>query len=301
MLLLTCVSATLLTYLGETQITMNVKQSIKIDGNDWDVPVVADLGDVYAGCIACSQHTLTNDGCEGVWLHWDSWGEPDMEGITVTMRQAEECDEPILETLVIRHLDGIADDSFDVMVGAWPVYSYVDNTIGDETWITTEIDLTQFEIECCGPHAIVITATGEAWQHQATYGQLGIDWIELYCEGDVLCDSVDIGNEASEEGRTMEGWGPIEPLTSGGNWGGFDISGEDCRVTWVGGEQTTDAYVWLVCDNCCESEECGVEMDLPFYLEAESTIDFCLCYELHPLIQPMEYIVYSRLIGGVAP
>jgi len=223
-----------------------------------------------------------------------------MEGIEVTMREAEGCVEPKLETLVIRHLDGIADDSFDVMVGAWPVYSYVDNEFGNEAWITTEIDLTQLGIDCCGPHAIAITATGDTWEHQTSYGQLGIDWIELYCEDDVLCDRVDIGDEISEAGRTMDGWGDIEPTTSGGNWGGFDVSGEKCRVTWAKGEQDMMAYVWLVCDNCCEAEECGIVVNTPFYLEANSEMDFCLCYELDILLEPMEYTVYSRLVKGIA-
>lgn len=46
--------------------------------------------------------------------------------------------------------------------------------------------------------------------------------------------TVDIGNPASEgqAGIGIAGWGPVEPATSGGNWGGFDVSGEDCRTTW---------------------------------------------------------------------
>lgn len=43
-----------------------------------------------------------------------------------------------------------------------------------------------------------------------------------------MYDFVDIGKLGSEAGHAMNSWGPIQPLTSGGNWGG----GEDCRVIW---------------------------------------------------------------------
>ncbi len=47
-------------------------------------------------------------------------------------------------------------------------------------------------------------------------------------------DYVDIGNPASEAGHALTGWGPIEPDTHDGNWGG--IGGESppgkCRTIW---------------------------------------------------------------------
>ncbi|RKX27972.1 MAG: hypothetical protein DRP71_17860 [Verrucomicrobia bacterium] len=47
-------------------------------------------------------------------------------------------------------------------------------------------------------------------------------------------DYVDIGNPASEAGHALTGWGPIEPDTNGGGWGG--IGGESppgkCRTIW---------------------------------------------------------------------
>jgi hypothetical protein len=44
-------------------------------------------------------------------------------------------------------------------------------------------------------------------------------------------DYVDIGDPGSEVGHLLLGWGPVEPATSGGNYGGVD----DCRVTWEPG------------------------------------------------------------------
>ena len=52
-----------------------------------------------------------------------------------------------------------------------------------------------------------------------------------------LIDKVDIGNPASEVGHALEGWGPIEPATHGGSWGG--IAPGDCRVAYHSGEPDT--------------------------------------------------------------
>jgi hypothetical protein len=48
-------------------------------------------------------------------------------------------------------------------------------------------------------------------------------------------DYVDIGELDSEVSHHLRGWGPIEPETSGGAFGGID----DCRVTWEPGAPDT--------------------------------------------------------------
>lgn len=49
----------------------------------------------------------------------------------------------------------------------------------------------------------------------------------------VLLMEIDIGNPESEAlAVSLLGWGPIEPDTHGGNWGGYGVSGEDTRVVW---------------------------------------------------------------------
>ena len=51
-----------------------------------------------------------------------------------------------------------------------------------------------------------------------------------------LADQVNIGDVVSEVGHSLLGWGPIEPATHNGGWGGFGPigvgTGENCRVTW---------------------------------------------------------------------
>ena len=94
--------------------------------------------------------------------------------------------------LVIRHLDGIADDSFNVYIvgkkGDFLVGSYTDNYIGSETWLTTTFDLTP-ALRHIG-HGNSLTVKIElvdedhtTWSAWTTYGQLAIDWMELYGNG----------------------------------------------------------------------------------------------------------------------
>ncbi len=62
-------------------------------------------------------------------------------------------------------------------------------------------------------------------------------WASGYdtCSDPVRLDYIDIGDPGSETGHKLKGWGPIEPATSLGNYGGVD----DARVTWEPGAPDT--------------------------------------------------------------
>jgi len=179
-------------------------------------------------------------------------------------------------------LDGEADDSFDVFIDDMFVYGYIDDLpINDsETWHMHSIDLFPFIMPSSGIHTVRINATGEQWSGQPTYGQVAVDTIELYnvnvtvhqgiryliyrqfavdtlplcCDTPVLCDSVDIGNQVSEAGHNLQEWGPIEPDTHGGHYGGID----DCRVTW----QSADSFRWATVDLSCDVEKHSITIGL---------------------------------------
>ena len=88
------------------------------------------------------------------------WGPTDASWASITF------DKKILWA-EIRHLDGIADDSFDVFVDGvkWGSYADVGST---ETWkITT--------FSGAPGSTLKIVATAPAWGSHGTYGQLGID------------------------------------------------------------------------------------------------------------------------------
>ena len=64
------------------------------------------------------------------------------------------------------------------------------------------------------------------------------------CENFLFTDAVDIGADDAAEndhGVLVGGWGPPEPQTHGGSWGGIAANPEDrtCRVVWEAG--STDA------------------------------------------------------------
>ncbi len=54
-------------------------------------------------------------------------------------------------------------------------------------------------------------------------------------------DWVDIGDPVSEAGHTMNSWGPIEPLNSGGAYGGID----ECRAIWSTLDDSRNATITM--------------------------------------------------------
>jgi len=286
-------SATLLTYFNKVETTMTVTQSVQLDGNNYNEKITHNIADAKAGCCYCYEHYVTNNGCEAIDLTFTEWGSPNLDGIEVMYKQ--KC---YLDELVIDVLDGIADtdDDFEVYVDSQLVYAYDDVTTGTETWITHTIDLTPYQILCFGTHTVKVDCTANTpWASHSTYGQLAVDSIALYCgEGSVLCDSVDIGDTTSEAGHNLLGWGPIEPTTSGGGYGGIT----DCRATWEPTDSSagaSGATVDLTCDFCeCNCEKPDLKM--PFTLEPEETLDFCICYKLDALLMPGTYTIHHELL-----
>lgn len=65
-----------------------------------------------------------------------------------------------------------------------------------------------------------------------------------FSKTDLLRDRVDIGDLNSESGHNLLSWGPVEPDTHGGSWGGF-LEGEKCRITYDVGGGDTDPAAYL--------------------------------------------------------
>ena len=82
--------------------------------------------------------------------------------------------------LKLRVLDGIGNDSFTVYVNSNLVETYTDLApVSDpETWNTYDISISHLNLR--GNIAVTINSTGPAWSSCPTYGQLGVDWAELY-------------------------------------------------------------------------------------------------------------------------
>lgn len=81
--------------------------------------------------------------------------------------------------LVLKVLDGLADDSFLVRVNSKKVYEYRGLKTGSEDWITHTIPLDSATRSRRRRILVVITATGPAWDHFGRYGQLAVDEARL--------------------------------------------------------------------------------------------------------------------------
>jgi len=77
--------------------------------------------------------------------------------------------------LVIRHLDGSANDSFDIYVDGVYVTNYVGGTIPGEVWVTTTFPLGAQAFT--GQATIRLVITGNyPWPSCLTYGQGAVNW-----------------------------------------------------------------------------------------------------------------------------
>jgi hypothetical protein len=88
----------------------------------------------------------------------------------------------------IRHLDGIADDSFDLFVldggGKWKEIGHYSDQGSTETWLVTTfsllLDMNDKPIRLVGPNILIkFMPTGGRWSGFDTWGQLAISRVEL--------------------------------------------------------------------------------------------------------------------------
>ena len=75
-----------------------------------------------------------------------------------------------ITALAVRHLKGLANDSFDVQVGAEVWGSVADDVSGSEVWAISSFSGTPAK-------KLTLTATDGKWSGFDTYGQVAIDWV----------------------------------------------------------------------------------------------------------------------------
>jgi len=63
-----------------------------------------------------------------------------------------------------------------------------------------------------------------------------------------LAELCDLGTAAGEAGFTLLDWGPVQPTTSGGNWGGLATDPQSydklCRTVYTGSDTTSASIVF---------------------------------------------------------
>ena len=187
----------------------------------WGPIEPATSGGAYGGIADCRPIYAPEDG--------DDWATIDLDF----------GDDPtVCKQFTISHLDGIAKDPFEVWIGGVLVFDYAGDDLTTEVWYQTTVPVC-----ISGIQTVKFVSTAEQWASWSTYGQMCFDTLEVEeCPTDcTMLDMVDIGNTTSESGHNLAGWGPIEPATSGGTYGGID----NCRPVYAPEDQTTTATVDL--------------------------------------------------------
>ncbi len=85
----------------------------------------------------------------------------------------------VITAMAVRHLKGLADDNFDVEVGAASWGSAVDDVSGSEVWAISSFMGTPGK-------KLTLTATGDPWSGFDTYGQVAMDWVVATQPGETL-------------------------------------------------------------------------------------------------------------------
>jgi hypothetical protein len=172
------------------------------------------------------------DNCRAVWAP-----EDDDDWATIDLDFGS--DPGTCKRLVIHHLDGLAKDSYEVYIGGLLVFSYTGDDLTDEIWMEATISVVMTGIQ-----TVKFVSTEEKWSGWDTYGQVCFDiiMVEECPAGCTNMDFVNIGDPVSESGHNISEWGPIEPATSGGNYGGID----NCRPIYAPEDGTDWATIDLL-------------------------------------------------------
>jgi hypothetical protein len=115
---------------------------------------------------------------------WHAAGDTSGRSATLTLDTTANSITAKARHIVLRVLDGFADDSFNVYVknpgGDWAlVYSYSDSS-DSEVWKVHDIYSFPAGKGQGTTIEIMIEATGAAWSGFGKYGQLAVDWVEVW-------------------------------------------------------------------------------------------------------------------------
>jgi len=178
-------------------------------------------GGGFGGIADCRPIYAPEDGDDWATIDLDFGGDP-----------------TTCKLFTIHHLDGHAQDTFDIYIDGVLVHSYAGDDLTTEHWY-------QLALDACftGVKTVKFVSTAPQWSGWATYGQMCFDILKVEScpTGCGLLDMVDLGDPVSEAGHGLSGWGPIEPATSGGNYGGID----NCRPAWAAEDDNDHASLDL--------------------------------------------------------
>jgi hypothetical protein len=130
------------------------------------------------------------DDCRAIWYDTGDINNPDPNWATIDLDFGSGGGNICL---AMHHLEGLADDSFEVYIGTTWVYAHADIISQQELWIWTIIPVTGYS----GIQTVKLVATGTQWSGFSTYGQVCFD--ELLVD-DCVVDA------------TPDTWGSVKSL-----------------------------------------------------------------------------------------
>jgi len=123
-------------------------------------------------------------GLGGCRLIWDSADHGDGDREATVLLHPER---GAAMGLKLYHLDGLADDSFDIYVehanGEWVYVGHYHGPARTEAWMGSFYDLSGIDFGRGKDFRVKLVATGLAWSGWSTWGQVCFDKIELYGNG----------------------------------------------------------------------------------------------------------------------
>ena len=145
--------------------SVNIGDTTSEAGHD-----LAGWSNVWSGCGWCSA-----DG--NMRLIWGDGGQTCQEADR-TASLVLNAGGMVAQSLKVHHLDGAADDGFNVYVNGDLVGTYVATPETGNPWYTTDFDISSGGYT--GSLTISLEATGAAWGGCGTYGQVAFSWLELW-------------------------------------------------------------------------------------------------------------------------
>ena len=149
----------------------------------------------------------------------NNWASVDLDAGTVCAK-----------TLWVEHLDGAADDGFNVYVNTVLVGTYADS-FPSNTWTDTEFDISLWNFT--GLLTIKFEATAPAWGGCGGYGQVAFNMIKLYGPYPVAID-IKPGSDPNSINPNEQGVLPVAILGSS-----IDVSTIDPETITLGGTGVT--------------------------------------------------------------
>lgn len=153
-----------------------------IEGVELDAINIGNAGDMTAHNAAgwMTDPAIGNyggrDGGSTIAMTWGDGGFCDNSNRDATFEL--DAGSGTANKVVVRHLAGITNDSFNVYVGATNVGTYTDATsLSTETWHTTVFNLGGSSFT--GKKTIKLEPTQPAWAWCTTYGQGAFNWAKI--------------------------------------------------------------------------------------------------------------------------